>query len=61
MLVQVDLDPRRMLSRVRREVRAVDPKVAIAAERPFADMLQDCRRRFALEGGSVEPELPCLA
>jgi predicted lysophospholipase L1 biosynthesis ABC-type transport system permease subunit len=41
MMVRVDGDPRQMLSLLRREVRAVDPEVAITAERPFVDMLQD--------------------
>ena len=41
MMVRVDRDPRQMLALLRREVRAVDPEVAITAERPFADMLRD--------------------
>jgi predicted permease len=41
MMVRVDRDPRQMLALVRREVRAVDPEVAITAEGPFADMLRD--------------------
>jgi hypothetical protein len=41
LVVRVDRDPREMLSRLRREVRAVDPEVAITAERPLADLLRD--------------------
>ena len=41
MMVRVDREPRQMLPLLRREVRAVDPEVAIAAERVFADMLRD--------------------
>lgn len=41
MLVRVDREPRQMLALLRREVRAVDPEVAITAEQPFADMLRD--------------------
>ena len=41
MMVRVDRDPQQMLPLLRREVRALDPEVAIAAERPFADMLRD--------------------
>jgi predicted permease len=40
MMVRVDRDPQQMLPLLRREVRAVDPEVAITAERPFADMLR---------------------
>ena len=41
MMVRVDRDPRQMLALLRREVRAVDPEVAITADRLFADMLRD--------------------
>jgi putative ABC transport system permease protein len=41
MIVRVDREPHPMLTLVRREVRAVDPEVAITVERPFADMLRD--------------------
>jgi hypothetical protein len=41
MIVRVDREPRQMLALLRRAVRAVDPEVAITAERPFADMLRD--------------------
>jgi len=41
MMVRVDREPRQMLALLRREVRAVDPEVAMTAERPFADMLRD--------------------
>ncbi len=41
MMVRVDRDPRQMLALLHREVHAVDPEVAITAERPFADMLRD--------------------
>jgi macrolide transport system ATP-binding/permease protein len=41
MLVRVARDPEAMLPLLRREIRAIDPGVAITAETPFASVLQD--------------------
>jgi len=41
MLVRVARDPEAMLPLLRREIRAIDPGVAITIETPFASVLQD--------------------